>query len=62
MATQTEKNLQDEKAPDHTVGPDVEHGHYQQASLARNLQGRHMQMIAIGMHLSVDGMWLILTC
>merc|ERR1711939_1053868 len=48
MATETEKNIQGEKLPDHTVGHDVERGHHEQKSLARNLQGRHMQMIAIG--------------
>lgn len=32
---------------------DIEHGHHEQKSLARNLQGRHMQMIAIGKELAV---------
>ena len=48
MATEMEKNIQGEKLPDHTVDHDVERGHHEQKSLARNLQGRHMQMIAIG--------------
>ncbi len=40
--------------PPHTVDsphagePDLEHGTHKQAALSRGLQGRHMQMIAIG--------------
>lgn len=33
---------------------DVEEGHHEQAGLARGLQGRHMQMIAIGKIVTVS--------
>ena len=33
-----------------TISPDVQEGAHQQAKLSRGLQGRHMQMIAIGVH------------
>ncbi|KAI1621354.1 amino acid permease [Exophiala viscosa] len=50
MATSApgEKFVAEKDVPRSPEAHDVEHGHSEQKSLARNLQGRHMQMIAIG--------------
>ena len=48
-ASDNEKDVKE--VPGSPIAEDVEVGHDQPASLTRGLQGRHMQMIAIGEHM-----------
>jgi len=45
----SEKKVEEIKQSPTTSDHDIEHGTTQTAELHRGLQGRHMQMIAIGM-------------